>query len=221
MAMSVGACGRLGFDGVGAASPDAVVAPGTFAGLCDFAGITTILDGNSTDDTTGTRAASAIGPQCGTSPVVAMVGQGDPGVLDPSTHEPLLPPTQLGVMGGGGLQQLGFRYLQAADAPLTFGGASGRLAVTERATGRLIVDDQPVDLQHDFAAIMVVRDASSGTYYLTLHGSLENGTGAAGLWFSTVLAIGQDAHHWYIVEWTDVDANGPSASDPFAIVGSG
>jgi hypothetical protein len=219
-------CGRIAFDSRPDASPDGTAPPGpdSFAAQCNAMRVTIINDGVSLDDTTAMMATTTIMQSCGTNPAVTMVNQGDAGVLDPTTHEPLLLSTELGVLGGGNIPQLALRYLGQADTPLVVGGPGGFVNIDVRATGVRVVDLGPITAVHDYAIIQVIGDSNTSTRYLSLFAPGGPGTIAAGVWFSTTFAplLATDRNRWYVIEWSDTDGtSGVSPGDKYFVTGSG
>ena len=218
-------CGRIAFDARPDAAPDTTPGPGpnSFAALCNDTRVTIIEDHVSIDDTTASMATATIQSSCGTSLVVTTVYQYDSGVLNMTTNEPLLPSTELGVLGGGNVPQLALRYL-GMDMPLVIGGPGGFVNIDVRATGTRIVDLGPITATHDYAIIQIIRNADTGTRYLSLFAPGGPGTVAAGQWFQTTFApmLATDRDSWLVFEWADTDAtSGVSPGDKYAVVGSG
>lgn len=227
MALVTG-CGRIAFDPRADGSPDSPDGtpprgPNSFAALCNAMRLTIIQDGNNVDDPQSMAAATTIAQSCGTSPIVTTVSQNDPGVLDPTTQEPLLPSTELGVLGGGSVVQRALQYLRINDEPLLIGGPGGFVNIDVRATGVRIVDLGPITAAHDYAIIQIIANANTGTRYLSLFGPGGEGTIAAGRWFSTTFAsmLATDRNRWYVIEWTDADSSSSvTPADSFVVVGS-
>lgn len=225
MALLTG-CGRVAFDARADAAPDGTPGPGpsSFAALCNAMRLTLIFDGNNVDDPQATAAGMTITQSCGTSPVTTTVSQNDAGVLEPTTQEPLLPPTEVGILGGGFVVQRGLGYLRTNDSPLVVGGPGGFVTIDVRATGVRVVDLGPISGTHDYAIIQVIVDANTGTRYLSLFGPGGEGTIVAGRWFSTTFApmLATDRNSWYVIEWADADSSGSvTAGDTIQVVGSG
>lgn len=217
-------CGRIAFDPRADAGPDGTPPPGpnSFAALCNDPRLTIIQDSSNVDDPQAMMAAATIAQRCGTSPVVTIVNQNDNGVLDATTHEPLLPSTEVGVLGGGFIVQKGLGYLQMNDSPLLIGGPGGAVTINLRATGATIVELGAVNATHDYAIIQLIKH--TGTRYLSLCGPGGPGTIASGRWFSTTFAsmLATDRNRWYVVEWADTDGTSSvTAGDTYTVVGSG
>lgn len=215
--------GDAGSDAEGGMA-DAGPPPGpTFRDLCLFSMITVILDGTSTDDTTGGRLASSIVSGCAsaTSPTVRMLNQSTPGLLDPSTHQPLLGAFDLGVLGGDDAVQNAMIYLQMQSTPIISTMTGSNWVITERSSGTVLVSVPTSSLQmnvHDIVVIEVSFDISSESTVVSAYGLWGEGTVAAGLYFQNQIAptISSDAHGYYVVDWMDSDGmTGATSGDSY------
>ncbi len=215
-------CGRLGFaerEGDGG-DPETSTA---FSNLCTFDRVTTIENGLSPDDGVGADLVTALIGGCGVTPVTRTVSQDEPGILDPATGRPLLPPDDLAVNAGGDGPNRAIRYLLEHDTPVVWESHSSIATYRERSTNRVIATGTISD-GHDYGLIMVVREPIGGTRVLSAQGMAVNGTLAAGFWFATrtATAIATDAAEWILIEWTDTDHSGdPSTADRFDVIESG
>jgi hypothetical protein len=229
LVLIVTACGRISFDPRvdGAFADDSqpvdAIAGDKFASVCADQRITIIRDGNAFDDSIAVNVPGFLAAGCSTNPTVTTVLQTDNGVLSPTTRQPLLPPTELGVMIGGDGPQQGLAYLIMNDSPITWN--VGALAtITVRATGTNIIDMVNYGPAHDYGVVMMVRDAITGTRYLSAQGPGGAGTDASGYYLKHIMAptLSSDTHTWYVIEWMDTDTSGgASAADTFTVLASG
>jgi hypothetical protein len=204
----------------------AAVPPASMQDLCVATRITAIRGGVIPDDTMATNLAQTIAATCTPAPAVRTVGEGDPGILDPTTSRPLLAVDDLGIEAGGGANQMVIGYLFAADTPLTFSDSGTRVVIKERASGTALVD-QPTsayNVSHDVAVIMLTYEPIGGATVLSLVGRAAKGTAASGYWFSNILipTISTANQRWYVLDWVDSDSNSmPSAADTYTIIAMG
>ncbi len=222
---------RLGYDPIGQSDGDAGDDAGSeqtppFGELCRFDTLTVIEDGDPEDDATGASLAASIVSVCGNDATVRVVGQGDPGILDPETDGPLLGPDELAVVGGASFVQDVMRYLLASYTPIELLLDGGRYVLRERATGDVIVDvaEPDANATHDFATVQTTLDPVSGTAVLSSFGNVANGTRAGAFWFANTLGatFASDPNRWYVIEWTNADGDpAPSAGDTFVVLASG
>jgi len=224
--MVVTACGRVAFDpladGATDGTPVDAISPVSFASLCLDQRVTVILCNAALDDNIAMVVPATLAAACATSPTTTTVQQTDPGVLAPVTRQPLIPSTELGVMVGGDGPQEGLSYLVQNDTPVIW-TVGTRATIQVRATGATIINMVNYGPAHDYGVIMMVRDAVTGTRYLSLQGPGGAGTAASGYWFNTVMAptLSSDTHTWYVIDWMDTDtSNSPSSGDTFTILAS-
>src|SRR5262245_22353348 len=114
-------CGRIGFDA------DRAMA---FADVCRYPKLAIVRDGLAVDDAAAVPLPQAILDGCKRSAVVRSVSQDDPGILDPASDRPLLPPDELGLLVGGTAPQHALHYLQLADTPVVVMDSSANVIVT-------------------------------------------------------------------------------------------
>jgi hypothetical protein len=225
LAIAVLGCGRVGFDARAPsdAATDASLPP-SFAGLCALPTLTVIQDGFPADNTSAHDFANGVASACATGQTIRAVDQGSAGILEATTQRPLLAVDELGIMGGGDNSQDAMQYLLAEDSPLVFAITATAYNVVERSSGSTVFSAPPSSLSdlHDLAIVMLIREAVSGGTYVDLYGVNTNGVVAAEYYVSTVIApmLAADGHQWYVVEWTDVNSNGPDAADTFNLVAS-
>jgi len=214
------ACGRIGFESGDPPSPDtAGSGRRAFRGLCELERVAIITNGISIDDATGAQLQTSLAVGCSNSPVVRMVSQDDPAIVEPSTGRPLLPPDELAVIGGGDGPNRALAYLLASgDTPLTWDSST----VRERGTGRVIASGSTTTT-FDFPLLMVIEQPN-GLRVLSGQGQRTQGTVAAGLWFATRLSpdITTNDHGWTVASWTDDDGTlGATPADTFVELESG
>jgi hypothetical protein len=203
--------------------------------FCGNANATVVVDGLPADDDAGARIAAGFG-QCVPSVTVHVVPQ-DGGVIDPTTSRPITGVGNTFAAAGGplGLQH-GIGYLDTqglTPVHVTSSNGGATLAFELRDAGT-VVSSSFVNLSatHDYFAVMVATEPVSGTFVLAAYGMLSPGTIAAGWYFQNEMvpsvvasldggADGGFPNAWYVYEWTDATANGPSADDTFTLLGTG
>lgn len=223
----------MGFESTGTSADAGVdatveggVVPGTLAEVCGFENVTVILDGDAVDERVGAELAASIGSGCSTAPTVRSLDQNTPGLLDPTTHAPLLGPNDLGVFGGDVFYQLVMRYLVVSLSPLITSEAGGRYTVVRRDTGATLVDVplEEITATHDFGVIQIIHDPATDSTLVTANGHFFGGTLSASYFFTTVVAptLTSQARGFYVIEWTNTDADPePSAGDVITVIAQG
>ena len=225
--MLAAGCGRVGFD----ARPDAASAidaapPTGLATLCGFTTLTSIHTGNASCDANTDTLQAVIASECGSGQTERTVVQTDPTILNQTTHQPLLAATDLAIAGGGDLVESINAYFRAANAwPVILTGTS-TYTWTDRATGQVLATGpySGITASHDFALLMLMRDPAGVSSDFTGFGFGVPGSLAAAYYFQAIIApaLATDHHFWYLVEWTNEDANpNPSAGDMYVVRGSG
>jgi hypothetical protein len=209
-------CGRIGFD-----EGDEGVSGPEFRSLCAFDKVTVIKNGIAVDDMVGVALQRALESGCGNAPLVGVVSQDDPGVLDADTNRPLIDPSRLAIIGGGEGPNRGIRYLLEADTPVVWSGTS-TATIRERSTNRLLAEG-PITATHDFVMVMVIVEAIGGLRVLSGQGFTREGTIASRLAFDQIApTISTNSDVWTLIDWTDTDgATGATTNDTFRIVESG
>jgi hypothetical protein len=207
-------CGRVGFDAADVAFSDA----------CRYPKLAIVRDGLAVDDAAAVPLPQAILDGCNRSATVRTVSQDDPGILDPATDRPLLPPDELGVLVGGTAPQHALHYLQLADTPLVITDTAGEVIVTSR-DNRTIVDVPFSSLgpSHDITVVMYVCAAANGVCVVSVAGEQAIGTRAGAYYLTTVLAPALPPDRtWFVLDWKDGDGDlAPSAGDTFTVIGAG
>jgi hypothetical protein len=207
-----------------ASTSDAGSARGLGA-LCTFGMVTVILDEDATDAAAGAMLASAVASGCSTSPVVQMLQESTPGLLDPTTHAPLFGSATLGVVGGSAYYQDVMAYLGTSTTPIVATESPTHWTIARRGGAELVSRlRDTLDDTHDIAVIEVSRDLASGSVVLSAFGLYYRGTLAAAYYFANSLAptIATDGREFYVIEWTNGDADvNPSSGDTFAVLAMG
>jgi hypothetical protein len=218
-------CGRVAFDPLLDAAIDAAP-PSGFATLCGFTSLTVIHCGNVSADSDGDMIQAAIATQCAAGQAERTVLQTDPAILNQTTHQPLLAANDLAVAGGGELVENINAYYRAQNAwPVILTGST-TYTWTERATGQVLATGpySGITATHDYGLVMLLRDPNGVSSVMTGFGFGAPGSLVAVYFFQTVIApaIASDRHTWYLLEWTNGDADiNPSAGDTFSVLGSG
>ena len=176
-----------------------------------------LLDGLREDDDAGLSMASALAASCPPTVVASATRQLDAGVLDAITGEPILTGPMLCV-GGGSFFQRSIGWLENANlAPVRDTSTSTQYRLSLRDGG--VVATGPAAAlgpTHDIFVIQLVR-TPIGSVVLNTGGFFGEGTTAGAWYFQNVLLPMRPAltSGWYVVEWTDGNANGPDLSDTF------
>lgn len=219
-------CGRIGFDSI-AADVDAAVPVDagdeaiSFGRLCDFGAHVIVENGIEVDDGVGARLSDAVEAGCGSTVTRRTTSQDDVAAVDADSGRPLVPASELVLLGGGDGPHRVVRYLLTADTPLVWAGSP--VTITERATGRVVAQGD-TDAANDFILLQVIEEPIGGTLSLSAQGIQENGTIAAAIYFEEVVgpAIAIETASWFAVRWIDSDAvAGASLDDTYAVIESG
>lgn len=188
---------------------------------------TVIEDGNPAESAAGAMLATIIASACGSTANVRTVHEGDPGILDVVTRRPLLGPDDLAFVGDHRYSQDVMRYLSMADTPVVWTYSSAIHEFRDRQSNALIVSvpQSEIDGSHDIGVIEITVDPMSGTVVLTAFGLTPEGVAAAAVYYREFLASGitTDTKSYYVVAWTNVDADPAPGypGDTFVLLGSG
>ncbi|MBZ0117923.1 MAG: hypothetical protein K8H88_13050 [Sandaracinaceae bacterium] len=233
LCLSLGGCGRVGFqlEADGGPLPDAgpvtdagPLAPSSFRDLCRFQSGSVIDNGVAVDREAGEAVSVSIGPGCATSMTWSTLAQAS--ALEPGTNRPILGPARIFLAGGGPSTQDGLAYLETSQTPVRLQSFRSTYRLVDRSTGQTIAtfDASTFGDGHDVAVLQVALEPISRTFVLSVYGALGNGTTMAAWWFADRIAPGlpADSHRYYVVEWTDRNGDGaPDAGDSFVVHGSG
>jgi hypothetical protein len=206
----------------GVACDDAVL-----QNVCANARATVVFDPYATDNEGGTALGAALASGCMPPVTVATTPQGSGGVEDPSTGRPLTGPGDTLVAGGGFFGQKAVAYMENAKiAPLTLGtdGTNGWIRNTKTGANVVLVPNAMLTSHHDYFALEVTVEPTSGTLCFFGYGMEGPGTTAAGYYFENDVVANRSMFPdvWYVYEWTDTDNNGaPSAGDMFTQIAHG
>lgn len=201
-------------------------APSALGDCCRFTHAV-ILEGAAAVDTQlSQNTVSALSNACGSALLTRQISQDASGVLDASGR-PLVGPTELVVMSGGFVTQKAMAYLDQNDTPV-YGSATAtnkRYTVLTRAGA--VIASIKVDsftAGYDVAIIAVTREPISQTFVINVYGYNSIGTQAGVFYFANTLSpnLKSDPHHYYVVEWTDLDGDqAASAQDQYVVLASG
>jgi hypothetical protein len=183
-----------------------------------------VLDGYPADDGASTSMAQALAATCAPAVALSSGPQELGGLLDATTGEPL----RLGellLVGGGVFGQRSVAWIQSNSvASVTVGGGLANVTFS-RPDGSLILSVPWTSLSasHDLFVVQFVRTPYGATM-LSAFGYYQWGTVAAA-WYVTHTLLPQRAPPlggWYLVEWTDSDANGlPGEADVWSVRATG
>ena len=89
-----------------------------------------------------------------------------------------------------------------------------------------VVDSAPYAGAHDSSDVFVIqfmRDPSSGSLILNAQGFWQSGTTAAAYYFVNAMlpTLATETKSWYVLEWTDANANLAPDAGEFVLKGSG
>jgi hypothetical protein len=192
--------------------------PTILSNICNISQATALLDGAREDDDAGISMAQGLVSLCVPTVVTASaVPQLDSGVLDAVTGEPLLFGPMLCV-GGGSFFQRSVAWLESVNlAPVRDTSTSTQYRISLRDGG--VVTTGPISAlgpTRDIILVQLVR-APTGAIMLNIGGYYGEGTTAGAWYFRNVLLPMRAslASGWYVIDWTDVNANGPDMMDTF------
>src|SRR5262245_5047142 len=213
--IALAGCGRFGFEVDHAVS---------FSDVCGYPKLAIVRDGVAVDDAGAVPLPGAILNGCRSSAAVRTVSQDDPGILDPASDRPLLPPDELGLLVGGTAPQHALHYLQIADTPVVVDDSSANMIITSRDSRTIVnVPLSSLGPSHDIIVVMYVCAAANNACVVSVAGEHAIGTRAGAYYLTTVLAPALPSDHtWYVIEWRDGNGDlAPSAGDSFNVVGAG
>jgi len=148
---------------------------------------------------------------------VSAVPQLDSGVLDAVTGQPLLFGPMLCV-GGGSFFQRSIAWLESVNlAPVTDTSTSTQYRLSLRDGGVVAMGAiSSLGPTHDLFVVQLVR-TPTGAIVLNTGGFYGEGTTAGAWYFRNVLLPMRASltSGWYVIEWTDMNANGPDMMDTF------
>jgi hypothetical protein len=185
---------------------------------------TTLLDGLVIDNSAGVTISSALGSSCTPAVAVRQVSQGDSGVLDVVTGEPL----QLGellVAGGGTFRQRAVAWFEAQNlAPVHDTSTSTVYQYTLRDGGVIVQGAlSTITPSHDIFVLQLAR-TPAGAVTLNAAGFYAEGTTAAAWYFANrvVPVLSTQTDTWYVVDWVDANATlTPDPADTWTVLASG
>jgi hypothetical protein len=198
-----------------------------FSNLCDNLKATVVLDPYAPDNTAGSAIGTALTAQCSPPTAVSQASQSMPNVTDQSTGRPVTGVGNTFIAGGGSYGQTGVAYMQTAGlTTIAAQWDENNSWFLNQVTNQQIAFTAQSDLtaNHDYFAVEIAVEPTSGTLFLAAEGMKSPGTQAAGFWTSTVLIPGRTVYSnsWYVYEWTDNDGDGmPSAGDTFTLLAQG
>lgn len=198
----------------------------SIANVCSHTTVTSVRDGQTTDDDASAVIRAALLANCDPVPAERNVTHETAEVLNPATGLPLVGPGELLIAAGGfGVNNLSY-YLQEESMVPVYSDPG-----TDDYVFRLSTDDSSVasiasssqSAVHDMLLIQLVRDSLTGTTTLNAYGFGGSGTAAAAWFFANVMAtdLGSFTDTWYVYEWTDDGTDGPSDASEFELEGSG
>jgi hypothetical protein len=206
----------------GTACDDAVL-----QNVCANARATVVLDQYPPDNEAGAALGAGLAGGC-MPPVTVSATPQDSGLAQaPGTGRPLTGPGDTLVAGGGFFGQQAVSYMETNKlAPLSLGtdGTNAWIRNTKTGTNVVLVPNAMLTSQHDYFALEVTVEPTSGTLCFFGYGMLVPGTVAAGYYFQNDVVANRAMfpNAWYVYEWTDTDNNGaPSAGDTFSPVANG
>jgi hypothetical protein len=223
--LNCGACGNACTPTqfcTGVACDDAVL-----QNVCATARATVVLDPFAADNEAGVALGAALANGC-MPPVTVSTTPQDSGVAeDPATGRPLTGPGDILVAGGGFFGQRAVAYMESAKiAPLALGtdGTNAWIKNTKTGTNVVRVANAMLTSHHDYFALEVTVEPTSGTLCFFGYGMYAPGTTAAAYYFQSAVIANRAMFPdvWYVYEWTDTDNSGtPSAGDTFTSVAHG
>lgn len=194
-----------------------------FSQLCQQPLMTLVLDQITEDDTAGLRMVNALVTDCSPAVTSRSAGQDDAGVLRLSDGEPLAT-GELLVMGGGSFRQRAVRWLETNRQAAVSDTSTSLEAIYSLADGGVVssVPFSTLSSTRDRVLVQLVR-APSGALVLNAAGFNGSGTLAAAFYFvQTLLPMRATlTTRWYVIDWEDLDVNGPSAGDRYTVIASG
>jgi hypothetical protein len=220
-----GSCGNACMSSqfcTGTACDDAVL-----QNVCANARATVVLDQYPIDNEAGAALGAALANGC-MPPVTVSTTPQDSGLVQaPATGRPIAGPGDTLVAGGGFFGQMAVSYMESKKiAPLSLGtdGTNAWIRNTKTGTNVVLVPNGMLTSQHDYFALEVTVEPTSGTLCFFGYGMLAPGTAAAGYFFQNDVVANRAMFPaaWYVYEWTDTDNSGtPSAGDTFSPIASG
>jgi hypothetical protein len=195
--------------------------------VCASPRATVVLDPFATDNQAGTALGAALANGCTPPVTVSMTSQDSGAALDPSTGRPMTGPGDMLVAGGGFFGQQAVAYMENAKiAPLSLGtdGTNAWIRNTRTSANVVLVPNAMLTSHHDYFALEVTVEPTSGTLCFFGYGMYEPGTTAAAYYFQNNVIANRAMFPdvWYVYEWTDTDNSGtPNAGDTFTLMDHG
>jgi len=195
------------------------------ANLCNAAPRATgIIVG--TDDDIATRGALVtLASTCSITTQEALESDGT--VVNSTTGQPIARGGLLVAFGGDFFQHIvGYAESEHLTPVYTNAGSGNVWQFIARSTAQPIVElaANQVSSTHDVFVIELIQDPQIGVPIFLSYGIDTTGTSAAAWYFTNVVApnlAAQGTNSWYVVEWSDTGAAGPSDLSEFVLRGSG
>ncbi len=196
-----------------------------FSNVCLVPRLTVLLDKQPEDDDAGLTMASAIQANCPAPIPSRSVDAIDPSVLDTegapqSTHDDVY------VCGGGSFGQLHVAWLETNGVSPVYDSSTATVASMSTRDGGFVFSDAVANLgpSRDYFLLELMRSKPGGPVSVVGYGMFAGGTAAAA-WYLQNRVMPQYmsfSETWYVIRWTDVDADLlPGSADMFELIASG
>ena len=202
-------------------------APTVFTNVCLNPRVTVLLDDLVVDGDAGVTIGNALQAGCAPTPTLRVVGV-DAGVINASNGRPLVRSSELVVAAGGSFRQKLVDYLESNNVSPAYDSSNSTiLSFSARdGGGATLVSamESTVTPSHDYFLVELVREPGNGSLSLLAYGFRAPGTQAAAWYFNASMLPNHATlgDSWYLVEWTDGNANGlPDSLSEFSVVGHG
>jgi hypothetical protein len=200
----------------------------TFANVCKIRSVVVIIDEQPGDLAPSRALGAALAATCMPTPPVTETQEAMATVINPATGQPLGGGALIAAAGGYVFQNV-VDFLESMSsgraAPVYAASAGGNYELRRSDTDATLVSFVPSmsNSAHDYLAIYVTRDLTTGVPVLAAYGFHQAGTAAAAWYFSNVIlpGIATETHSWYTFEWTDDGDSMPDAGDMFELIASG
>jgi hypothetical protein len=195
--------------------------------VCGNARATVAFDQYPIDDEAGVALGAALTNGCMPPVTVSTTPQSSGVAEDPVTGRPLTGPGDTLVVGGGFFGQKGVAYMENKKiAPLNMGtdGTNAWIRNTKTGADVVAILNAMLTSHHDYFALEVTVEPTSGTLCFFGYGMYAPGTTAAAYYFQNDVIANRTMFPdvWYVYEWTDTDNSGtPSAGDTFNPIAHG
>ncbi len=198
----------------------------TVAAACSIAKLTVVTDGQSGNTTPALAIANALHTTCATAPTVREVSQDVADAVNATSGRPVAGGDELLISTGGSSFAHLTAYLNGAQvAPIAAVLSGNDYDFRNTATNELVAHTlyTAPNAGHDFFVIQFIREPTSGSLILNAQGLWQSGTTAAAYYFVNVMLpmLATETKSWYVVEWTDANANLAPDAGEFMITGSG